>query len=125
MTNGLQASAKKPSAVTFTQILFYLAAAVNIVNGIYSLGSQGTVKKLICLAMIVVGVASIWVGARLSAPHVSRRSLAISLSVVIIVLRLIEFAVWQSIGFLLGVILPVLIIWRLNSTEAKNWFSLK
>nr|WP_145402041.1 hypothetical protein [Paenibacillus xylanexedens] len=124
MKNGLQASGKKPSTVTFAQILLYLAAAVNIVNGIYSLGGEGTLNKWICLAMIVVGVASIWAGARLSYPHTSRRSFAFSLSIVMIVMRLIEFAVWQSIGLLLGVILPVIIIWRLNSTEAKGWFGL-
>lgn len=125
MTNGTQAGAKKPAAVTLAQVLMYLAAAANIVNGIYSLGSEGTVKKLLCLSMIVVGAASIWVGARLSDPHASRRSFAVSLSIVMIVLRLIEFAVWQSIGFLLGVILPVLVIWRLSGTEAKNWFGLR
>ncbi|QLG40413.1 hypothetical protein HW560_21405 [Paenibacillus sp. E222] len=124
MLNGTQATAKKPATVTFVQVLMYLAAAVNIVNGMYSLGSEGTVKKLLCLAMIVVGSASIWVGARLNDRHPSRRSYAISLSIVIIMLRLIEFAILQNIGFLIGVILPVVIIWRLSSLEAKKWFGL-
>lgn len=125
MTNGAQANSKKPATITFAQVLMYLAAAVNFVNGIYSLGSEGTVKKLLSLAMIVIGLTSIWVGARLNDRQASRRTYAVSLSIVIIMLRLIEFAVWQSIGLLLGVILPVILIWRLSSNEAKEWFGLK
>ncbi|MHA7582915.1 hypothetical protein ACX12E_21425 [Paenibacillus vandeheii] len=39
-----------------------------------------------------------------------------------IVLRLIEFAVWLNVGFIIGVILPVFVIWRLSTQEAKTWF---
>lgn len=39
-----------------------------------------------------------------------------------IVLRLTEFAVWHNAGFIIGVILPVFVIWRLSSQEAKTWF---
>ncbi len=122
MQSNQEVRSMKPSAVTFVQILFYLAALLNIVNGIFSFGSPGIVKKTLCIAMILFGIAAVFVAYRLNLPRGSRRQAAIVLSCILIVLRIIEFAVWGSIGFLLGVILPVIVIWRLYSSEAKAWF---
>ncbi|MBE9916688.1 hypothetical protein G8C92_21970 [Paenibacillus donghaensis] len=122
MLNNHETRTQKPSAVSLAQILIYLAAVLNIVNGIYSFGSTGIIKKLLCIGMIVFGAAAFWVAARLGHPHRSRLTAAIALSIILIILRLLEFSVWHNIGFLLGVILPILVIWRLNSAEAKSWF---
>ncbi|WP_088832422.1 hypothetical protein [Paenibacillus tyrfis] len=122
MYNNQAARSKKPPVVTFVQILIYAAALLNIVNGFYSFGSAGMLKKTLCIAMISFGVAAVWIAARLSYPDESRRKAAIVLSGVLITLRIVEFAVWYNVGFLLGIILPAFIIWRLNSPEAKAWF---
>lgn len=63
MESYIRGVSKKPAAVMFTQILIYLAAAVNLVNGIFSLGSEGIEKKILSLAMIILGIAAIWVAA--------------------------------------------------------------
>ncbi|SFM16926.1 hypothetical protein SAMN03159341_11911 [Paenibacillus sp. 1_12] len=124
MIQELMANSKKPAVVTFTQILIYLNAIVNIGNGIYSLGSEGIVKITLSIAMIILGIAAIWVATRLNTPIASRLRSAIVLSCILIVLRLIEFTVWHSFGLLLGTVLPILVIWRLNSMESKKWFGL-
>lgn len=123
MQTNQEARAIKPAAVTFIQILLYLTALINIVNGIFSFGSPGMVKKILCIAMILFGIAAVFVAYRLSIPEAPQRQAAIVLSGILIVLRIIEFTVWGSIGFLLGVILPVIVIWRLYSSEVKTWFS--
>ncbi|GAA3401796.1 hypothetical protein ACFFNY_34415 [Paenibacillus hodogayensis] len=122
MPNSHGTFTKKPPAVTFAQVLLYLAALLNVGNGIYSLGSTDAVKTAICIAMIVFGIAAAFVASRLNKPDPARRQAAIALCGVLIVLRIVEFAVWSSIGFLLGLILPVLVIWRVSGPEAKAWF---
>ncbi|KEQ22488.1 hypothetical protein [Paenibacillus tyrfis] len=122
MYNYQTARSKKPPVVTFVQVLIYAAALLNIVNGFYSFGSAGMLKKTLCIAMISFGVAAVWIVARLNYPEESRRKAAIALSGILIALRIVEFAVWYNVGFLLGLILPVFVIWRLNSSEAKAWF---
>ena len=114
--------AKKPQAVKFAQILLYLAAALNVVNGLYSFGSPGFVKKILCAAMILFGIAAIYVAARMNVPEASRRQAAVALAGILIALRIAEYAIWMNFGFLLGIILPVLVIWRLNGAEAKAWY---
>ncbi|MEK8128702.1 hypothetical protein WMW72_12380 [Paenibacillus filicis] len=125
MNQELQASSKKPVVISTIQILLYIAAAIHVFNGIVSLGAEGMEKKIISLAMILFGIASVWVAARLSTPHPARRQSVIVLAVLLIVLRVVEFTVWHSYGFLLGILLPILVIWRLNSQEAKAWFGLR
>lgn len=121
--NHNEASAlKKPSAVTFVQVLMYFTAVINVVNGFLSFGSTGLFKKTLCIAMILVGCAAVYVAARLNKPSESNRRAAIVLSGILIALRIVEFAVWYDIGFLIGMILPVFVIWRLNRSEARSWF---
>ncbi|WP_163854776.1 hypothetical protein [Paenibacillus elgii] len=122
MPSNQEARAKKPPTVTFVQILIYLAAMLNVFNGVYSIGSAEMVKKIICIVMVVFGFVALYVASRLNTPDTSRRSAAIVLSGILILLRIVEFAVWHNIGFLLGVILPIIVIWRLNNSEAKAWF---
>ncbi|RXZ80285.1 hypothetical protein EBB07_19165 [Paenibacillaceae bacterium] len=113
---------KKPPLIQFIQILIYFAAVLNMINGIYSFGSAGLIKKGLCIAMILFGAAAVVVAARLNLPDNSRRRAAIILCGILVVLRIVEFVVWNSIGFVFGIILPIIIIWRLNSPEAKAWF---
>ncbi|MEC0180746.1 hypothetical protein P4H61_04450 [Paenibacillus peoriae] len=117
-----EAHPRKPRVVTFVQILIYLAAILNVFNGIYSFGSAEMIKKVLCIVMIVFGIVAVYVASRLNIPAASPLNAAFVLSGILIVLRIVEFAVWHSIGFLLGVILPIIVIWRLNSPEAKAWF---
>ncbi|BBI34112.1 hypothetical protein [Cohnella abietis] len=124
MTSERRANTEKPMVVVTTQILLYLAAIVNVGNGIISLSSDETIKIILSVVMIAFGLAAAWVAARLGVPEASRLNTAVTLSVILIVLRIVEFSVWHSVGFLLGVILPVIVIWRLRSPEAKSWFSL-
>ncbi|WP_269880320.1 hypothetical protein [Paenibacillus gyeongsangnamensis] len=112
----------KPTVVRFAQALIYLAAILNVINGVFSLGSAGMVKKTLCIAMIIFGVAAVYIATCLNNPNASGRNAAIVLSGILIALRIVEFAVWHNIGFLLGVILPIIVIWRLNSSEARAWF---
>ncbi|MFD0679319.1 MULTISPECIES: hypothetical protein [unclassified Paenibacillus] len=122
MSNGLRANSKKPAVVTFAQILLNFAAVMNLVNGFYSFGNEEVLKKALAVAMIIFGAAAIWAATRLALPAVSGRKVAIGLSWILIALRLIEFAVWHNLGFLLGLILPLIVLWRLNSDEAKAWY---
>lgn len=55
-------NAKKPSAITAVQILLYLAALVNVVNGFLAIGDTGIVKKIVSAAMILIGTAALWQG---------------------------------------------------------------
>ncbi|WP_046507124.1 hypothetical protein [Paenibacillus riograndensis] len=102
--------------------MIYLAAVLNIVNGVLSFGSAGILKKILCMTMIIFGLAAVWAASRLNIPNVTSRYAAIVLSGILIVLRIVEFTVWHNIGFLLGVVLPIIVIWRLNSTEVRDWF---
>jgi hypothetical protein len=122
MNNVTKSSVERPAEVRVTQILIYLTAVVNIFNGIYSIGGGGTVKTILAVCMIIFGVAAIWIGGRLKSPGESPWKMAFSFAVILIVLRIIEFLVWRNNGFLIGIILPILVIWRLNSPEARAWF---
>jgi uncharacterized membrane protein YhaH (DUF805 family) len=124
MSNQVQHTSKKPSAILLTQILFYLAAIVNLVNGFYAIGSDATNKMILAVVMIIFGIASVLVAARLGHRDASRRNHAIILAWVLIVLRIVEYTVWLNLGFLLGIILPILMLWRLNKAEAKSWYGL-
>ncbi len=55
----------RPAAIRLTEILIYLAAIVNIINGIYWIGSSDSLKRWLCVAMIVVGVTAAFIGFRL------------------------------------------------------------
>ncbi|GGG68164.1 hypothetical protein [Paenibacillus radicis (ex Gao et al. 2016)] len=123
MSNDLGAKAQKPAAILITQVLLYLAAIVNIVNGIYAIGNVEKVKVVLAVVMIVFGAAAAWVAYRLSQPEASSRNYAVALAWILIVLRLIEYSVWHNIGFLLGVILPILVLWRLYKRETKAWYN--
>lgn len=118
-------NAKKPSAITAVQILLYLAALVNVVNGFLAIGDTGIVKKIVSAAMILIGTAALWAGLQLNTPTAARRNGTLVLCVLMIVLRVIEYAIWSSVGFLLGIILPVLVIWRLSSAETRQWFGIR
>ncbi|WP_042160872.1 hypothetical protein [Paenibacillus gorillae] len=122
MSNDPGEQAQKPAAVLITQLLLYLAAIVNIVNGIYAIGNIETMKAVLAAVMIIFGAAAAWAAYRLSQPEASRRNYAVALAWLLIVLRLIEYFVWQNIGFLLGIILPILVLWRLNKPEMKAWY---
>jgi len=124
VTNGFKAVSQKPAEVTFSQILLYLAAAVNLINGIYSIGNESPAKKVLSFAMIIFGAAAVWAAARLGRPDPSRLKQALILAWILIVLRIVEFFIWYNLGFLLGIILPVLVIWRLTRAEVQNWFRL-
>lgn len=117
--------AGKPPAVTTVQILLYLSCVVNVVNGLLSWGSGTMEKKLLSLAMILFGIASVWVAVRLRTPKAEHRRLAIGFSIALLAFRIVEYTVWHSYGFVLGMLLPVLILWRLNSSEAKAWFGVR
>ncbi|MFF2089224.1 hypothetical protein [Paenibacillus sp. NPDC058174] len=121
MSNDL-AQAQKPAAVLITQLLLYLGAIVNIVNGIYAIGNVETMKAVLAAVMIIFGIAAAWVAYRLSQPEASRRNYAVALAWIMVVLRLIEYFVWHNIGFLLGVILPILVLWRLYKAETRAWY---
>ncbi|UPK41310.1 MULTISPECIES: hypothetical protein [Paenibacillus] len=122
MNNTKRIDSHRPAVIRLIQMLMYLAAFVNIINGIYSINSLDFLKKWLCIAMIVVGLAAAYVGFLLNSPSATSRTAVITLSVAMIGLRLIEFAVWQNVGFIIGVILPVLVIWKLRSQESKTWF---
>ncbi|WP_187274611.1 hypothetical protein [Paenibacillus sp. N3.4] len=119
MISNSSTRSKQPTVVLFIQILIYLAVVINLVNGMLTIGDEGIAKKMVSLGMIIFGFAAIWVAVRLSTRSPSRQKNAIVLSIILIVLRIIEFTIWHSVGFLLGILLPVLVIWRLNSPEAK------
>lgn len=122
MNNTKATDSHQPAAVRLIQILIYLAAVFNVINGLYSFGSPDSLKKWISITMIATGVAAAYVGFRMQNPSATGRTTAIVISVIMIVLRLIEFAVWLNVGFIIGVILPVFVIWRLSTQEAKTWF---
>ncbi|MET3546952.1 hypothetical protein ABID47_003568 [Paenibacillus favisporus] len=122
MSNHRRIESTKPPIVTFVQILFYATAVINGINGIYSLGSPGMVKKALCVIMILTAIASVYAAYRLSIPALFSRYAANVLCTILIVTRIAEFAAWHSTGFLLGIILPVIVLWRINSPEAKAWF---
>ncbi|MFC3746814.1 hypothetical protein [Paenibacillus sp. GCM10012306] len=122
MSSNVRTGSKKPSAVMLTQILLYLAAVVNLFNGFYSIGSQQTMKVVLAAVMIIFGIVALWVASRLGYPAPSRRQNAVLLASILIVLRIVEYFVWHNLGFLVGIILPILVVWRLNKTEAKEWF---
>lgn len=122
MSSQMQSESKKPSSVMLTQVLFYLAAVVNLFNGFYSVGSVEASKKILAVVMIIFGIAAVWVASRLGHRHPSRRDQALVLAWILIALRIVEYFVWHNFGFLLGIILPILVVWRLNKLEAKEWF---
>ncbi|NUU62169.1 hypothetical protein [Paenibacillus agri] len=123
MSSNLRTSSQKPQAVMLTQILLYLAAVVNLFNGFYSIGSNNSLKMTLAAIMILFGLVAIWVASRLGQPIPSRRNHAIVLASILILLRIVEYFVWHNFGFLVGIILPVLVVWRLGKTEAKEWYS--
>ncbi|MFF2015618.1 hypothetical protein [Paenibacillus sp. NPDC058177] len=122
MSSNLRTSSQKPQAVMLTQILLYLAAVVNLFNGFYSIGSNNSLKMTLAAIMILFGLVAIWVASRLGQPIPSRRNHAIVLASILILLRIVEYFVWHNFGFLVGIILPVLVVWRLGKTEAKEWY---
>ncbi|MFE4712432.1 hypothetical protein ACFRAM_16290 [Paenibacillus sp. NPDC056722] len=122
MSSNLRTSSQKPQAVMLTQILLYLAAVVNLFNGFYSIGSNNSLKMTLATIMILFGLVAIWVASRLGQPIPSRRNHAIVLASILILLRIVEYFVWHNFGFLVGIILPVLVVWRLGKTEAKEWY---
>ncbi|TVY04290.1 hypothetical protein [Cohnella terricola] len=122
MGNQPNARADKPRTLTIVQILLYAAAVLNIANGFISFASTDMLKKLLSAAMVLFGIAALLVASRLSIPKVVHLRAAIVLSSVLLVLRIAEYAVWHNIGFLLGAILPILVIWRLNDSDVKTWF---
>ncbi|MFF2480971.1 hypothetical protein [Paenibacillus sp. NPDC058071] len=122
MNMGQHDSSNRPASLWIVQLLLYFSGGLNIVNGIISFGSADAVKKSLSIAMLVLGVAAIFVALRLSTPKPASLRAAVVLSIVMIVLRIAEYAVWHSVGFLLGIILPIVVLWRLNSPEIKARF---
>jgi hypothetical protein len=122
LSSNLRTSRQKPQAVMLTQILLYLAGVVNLYNGFYSIGSDNSVKMTLAAIMILFGLVAIWVASRLGQPIPSRRNHAIVLASILILLRIVEYFVWHNFGFLVGIILPILVVWRFGKTEAKEWF---